>query len=107
MNRLLFLSMLTVAMLLICPVVTHSTHAQTLVASQPSPQTLQQKLQTFTGTIMKSGDSFLLETNDSKASYTLDDVEKASQFEGKKVTVTGTLDAETRMIHVESIEQAA
>ena len=37
----------------------------------------------------------------------LDDARKASQFEGKKVKVTGTVDTASNTIHVESIEEAA
>ena len=63
--------------------------------------------QTFTGTITKSGDNFLLNDAEKKASYTLDDVEQAIKYVGKKVIVTGTLDAQNHMIHVEMIQEAS
>jgi uncharacterized protein DUF5818 len=62
---------------------------------------------TFTGTVTKNGDNFVLSDPRSKTSYMLDDTRKASQFEGKKVKVTGTVDVANNMIHVETIEEAA
>jgi hypothetical protein len=56
---------------------------------------------------MKNGDNFVLSDPSSKTSYMLDDVRKASHFEGKKVKVTGTVDVANNVIHVETIEEAA
>ncbi|HLY59470.1 MAG TPA: DUF5818 domain-containing protein [Terriglobia bacterium] len=58
----------------------------------------------FKGTIQKSGEKLVLKA--AKASYELDDQEKAQSFEGKEVKVTGTLDAATHTIHVTNIEPA-
>jgi len=41
---------------------------------------------------------------DGKASYTLSDQKTPQKFAGKKVTVTGTLDAKTKTIQVDSIK---
>jgi len=41
---------------------------------------------------------------DGKSSYTLSDQKAPEKFAGKKVTVTGTLDAKTKTIKVASIE---
>ncbi len=38
--------------------------------------------------------------------YGLDDAERVSQFEGKVVKVTGQLDEQARVIHVQDIESA-
>jgi hypothetical protein len=62
---------------------------------------------TFTGTVTKNGENFVLSDTRSKTSYMLDDARKASQFEGKKVKVTGTVDVANNIIHVETIEEAA
>jgi Protein of unknown function (DUF5818) len=70
-------------------------------------QQSQTQAKTFTGTVMKNGDNFVLSDPSSKTSYMLDDVRKASQFEGKKVKVTGTVDVANNVIHVETIEEAA
>ena len=40
---------------------------------------------------------------DGKESYTLSDQQKPEKFAGKKVTVTGTLDAKPKTIQVDSI----
>ncbi len=40
---------------------------------------------------------------DGKESYTLSDQKTPENFAGKKVIVTGTLDAKTKTIHVDSI----
>ena len=43
---------------------------------------------------------------DGKEVYTLSDQQTPEKFAGKKVTVTGTLDAKTKVIKVESINVA-
>jgi len=43
---------------------------------------------------------------DGKHGYTLSDQKTPEKFAGKKVTVTGTLDAKTQTIHVDSITAA-
>ena len=43
---------------------------------------------------------------DGKDAYTLSDQQMPEKFAGKKVSVTGTLDAKTRTIQVESITAA-
>ena len=48
--------------------------------------------QTFTGKIAKSGGKLVLKNGVTKSTYILDDQDRAKQFEGKDVKVTGTLD---------------
>jgi hypothetical protein len=43
---------------------------------------------------------------DGKASYTLSDQKTPEKFAGKKVTVTGKLDAKTKTIQVDTITEA-
>jgi len=43
---------------------------------------------------------------DGKEAYTLSDQKTPEKFAGKKVLVTGTLDAKTKTIHVDSITAA-
>jgi hypothetical protein len=43
---------------------------------------------------------------DGKGAYTLSDQKTPEKFAGKKVTVTGTLDAKTKTIQVDSISAA-
>ena len=77
--------------------------------SPPAPLRQQSKQATkiFSGTIVKNGDRFVLSDAANKLSYLLDDAEKASQYEGKKVKVTGTVDVASNTIHVESIQEIA
>ena len=65
------------------------------------------KFETFTGTIAKKGDQFVLTDASSKFSYSLDDQQTAEKFAGKKVRVKGILDAVNNTIRIEAIEIAA
>jgi len=75
---------------------------------QPQPQQQQDQSQstTFTGTVVKEGDNYVLRDS-SGAMYKLDDASRAKPFEGKPVKVTGQLDEQANVIHVESIEGTA
>jgi hypothetical protein len=70
--------------------------------STPSEQ-----VKTFTGKISKNGDQFVLADDSSKASYLLDDQQTAGKYAGKRVRVTGILDASNNTIRVQSIEEAS
>jgi uncharacterized protein YdeI (BOF family) len=70
---------------------------------QPQPDQNQPQTATFTGTVVKNGDQFALRDS-SGAVYTLDDSQRAKPFEGKTVKVTGQLDEQAKVIHVENIE---
>jgi uncharacterized protein YdeI (BOF family) len=70
---------------------------------QPQPDQNQAQTATFTGMVVKNGDQFALRDS-SGAVYTLDDSQRAKPFEGKTVKVTGQLDEQAKVIHVESIE---
>jgi hypothetical protein len=65
------------------------------------------KFETFTGTIAKKGDQFVLTNDSSKMSYSLDDQQTAEKFVGKKVRVKGILDAVNNTIRIQTIEIAA
>jgi hypothetical protein len=67
-------------------------------AQQPQPT-----VQKFTGTIVKTDGVYALKVS-STNEYQLDDQEKAKQYEGKQVTVGGTLDAKGSSLHVINIE---
>jgi hypothetical protein len=73
--------------------------------AQDQPKQEQPKSATFTGNIVKDGEQFVLQETSGNV-YTLDDQERAKSFEGKAVKVTGTLDTEAKLIHVESIESS-
>ena len=67
----------------------------------------QNEVKTFTGTIAKSRGNFVLQESTVGGTYGLDDQKTASNYEGKKVVVTGTYDADSKMIHVQKIEELA
>jgi uncharacterized protein YdeI (BOF family) len=73
---------------------------------QANPNQDQAKNTSFTGVIVKNGEQFVL--RDSSGSiYKLDDSSRAQTFEGKTVKVTGKLDPDSKMIHVDSIQALA
>lgn len=57
----------------------------------------------FAGTIQRDGEQFLLR-EESGQIYRLDSSRLAQPYEGQSVKVTGKLDTEARLIHVEHIE---
>ena len=73
---------------------------------QSMPNQDSSKATTFTGTVVKDGEQYVL--RDSSGSvYKLDDSSRAQAFEGKTVKVTGRLDANAKIIHVDSIQSVA
>lgn len=78
---------------------------QSTVLATPALQTkAQPEVETFIGTVLKSGENFVLSDSATKTRYTLDDTRKARPFEGKTVIVTGTLDNGSNLIHVQAIQ---
>jgi len=71
--------------------------------AQPSAQ--EAEAQTFVGKIMNHEGKYSLQGEDGKT-YQLDDQDKAKEFDGKKVTVTGSLDEQDMTIKVSEIEEA-
>jgi outer membrane biosynthesis protein TonB len=69
----------------------------------PESQNKSATAQTFTGTISKEADNYVLKVSDS-TSYKLDSQEQVQPFEGKRVQVTGTLDSSINLIHVDKVE---
>jgi len=72
-------------------------------SDQAAPNQDSSKSTTFTGIVMKNGEQYVL--RDSTGSvYKLDDSSRAQSFEGKTVKITGRLDANAKMIHVDTIQ---
>ena len=67
----------------------------------------QPEVKFFIGKISKFDQKLVLEDAITDTSYQLDDQKRAKQFEGKIVRVTGTLDAQNNLIHVQLIEETA
>ena len=72
--------------------------------TQQSEQT-QHQAATFAGTVVKDGEHYNLRDSSGEV-FKLDDAERAKPFEGRTVKVTGELDVQAKVIHVESIEGA-
>jgi uncharacterized protein YdeI (BOF family) len=70
---------------------------------QAMPNQDSTKISTFTGTVMKDGEQYVLRDS-SGGVYKLDDSSRAQAFEGKTVRVTGRLDADSKIIHVDNIQ---
>jgi len=69
----------------------------------------QQKSQTFVGKVVKArnGQYALVTDEQAGKGVYLDDQDKAKEFEGKNVKVTGTLELAKNLVHVTNIEPAA
>jgi hypothetical protein len=73
----------------------------------PAAQAASRVQQTiFRGTVLRDGAQFLLRQASGQI-YRLDDENHAQLFEGRTVTVNGTLDSGSELIHVERIVPAA
>jgi hypothetical protein len=73
-------------------------------SAQGSGSAASQDAESFTGTVVKSGDKYVLKTD--TGTYQIDDQDKAKQFEGKQVKVSGNLDKATSTLHVTDIQAA-
>ena len=76
---------------------------------QSAPETSQPRqdaARSFSGTILKDGERFVLKTTDN-VNFQLDDQERAKKYEGTEVKVTGSVDSATRTIHIQNIEPIA
>ncbi len=108
------------ALTLILVTFTSSTNARAIIGmpGQPSSASFQEPQQpdtkqpdqstsksaVFTGTIVKSGSTFLLKDAAGKV-YMLDAPDKAEPFEGKNVKITGRLEPNATLLHVDAIEE--
>lgn len=118
MNRLklsLLLTLLLVATAMLQPVVfaQQDAPAQQPSAQQdrdPAPATQMSQTtdsQIFMGKISKASGKYILKDETTKVTYLLDDQDRAKQFAGQSVKVTGKLDAQTNTIQVATIEPAS
>jgi uncharacterized protein YdeI (BOF family) len=55
----------------------------------------------FVGTIVKQGDKYMFQDASSGQTYDIDHQDEVKRFDGKKVRVRGTLDPQTKTIHVQ------
>lgn len=83
---------------------TRDTRGTSIVTQEKSEP--QEEVKSFSGIIARNGDRFILQDDTNRVSYNLDDQQTAGKFDGKKVRVTGTLDASNNTIRVTAIEEA-
>jgi len=81
-----------------------ATQQQHDPASPPAATPQASESQTFTGKIAKAGSKMVLKDSATNATYALDDQDKAKQFVGQTVRVTGRLDPQSNTIRVATIE---
>jgi outer membrane biosynthesis protein TonB len=72
--------------------------------TQPAPNSPAESaqptgVQSFSGTIVKSGDKYMLKEEASGQTYDIDHQDEVQKYEGKRVKVHGTLDG--KMIHLQ------
>ncbi len=77
---------------------------------QPEPATgsqaqSQPSAQTFTGTIVKDGDKYVLRSSDGTV-YQVDDQDNVKRYEGKRVKITGSLD-KSNLLRITDIQLAS
>jgi hypothetical protein len=80
---------------------TPSTPDQSAGQGSQAQPTDQAGGQTFTGTVVKQSDKYVLQDAATGTTYDIDHQDEVKKFEGKKVRVHGTLDASGKMIHVQ------
>jgi len=68
-------------------------------SSEAQGQTQESNGQVFSGTVVKSGDKYILQMADGTA-YNLDHQDLVKKYEGKQVRVKGTLDQDGKTIHI-------
>ena len=84
--------------------VNHSAVLSAQENEPAEPAAQETEAQKFTGQIMNHDGKYALHGEDGKT-YQLDDQEKAKNFDGKKVQITGSLDEESMTIRVHEIEE--
>jgi hypothetical protein len=76
--------------------------AQAPATPAPATPPDRRDVRVYMGTIVKDGDAYVLKAGNEK--YPLDSQKKAKNYKGKNVQITGTLEKETNLIHVEKIK---
>lgn len=58
-------------------------------------------VQVFSGTVVKQGDKYMLQDEASGQTYDIDHQDEVQKYAGKRVRVHGTLDPNSKMIHLQ------
>jgi hypothetical protein len=102
-NRLTAVVALALVAVLVPAVVAQqdsSTQPRVKVSQAAASQA--QSLEAFSGTIVKVGNKYVLKTE--TATYQFEDQERAKQFEGKQVKVSGSVEKAMRTLHIAEIQ---
>ena len=67
-------------------------------AEQPQPAS-----ESFTGMIVKAVGKYVLKSSDNMV-YQIDDQDRAKAYEGKRVKISGSVDAKTNLLHISTID---
>lgn len=112
MNRIyLFVCLLTLGLVLglaqlpIVPAFAQNSVAVLQPQSTPASDDANKAI-IFEGQITQANGKYVLRDSAGKVSYLLDDQDKAKEYDGKSVKVTGTLDPTSNTIHIVEIEAA-
>jgi Protein of unknown function (DUF5818) len=103
-KRELLLCLIVSAFVFVCALTWRSpflANVSTAVAAAHSQQA--QRSSEFKGTVLRDGEQYLLLDAEGRI-YHLDDSAHVQSFEGKAVSITGSLDSSTRTIRVERVE---
>jgi hypothetical protein len=93
------------AFVFVCALAWGSPFVAPTASAAPVQVQSQSQTATFSGTIQRNGEQFVLREASGQI-YRLDDPKDAQTFENRAVTVTGRLDFGAKMIHVERIAPA-
>ena len=78
------------------------TTPPTFPTSEAKAQPNRADAKVYMGTIVNTGDSYVLKSANEE--YLLDSQTKAKKYQGKDVQITGTLDKDKKLIHVKQIK---
>jgi len=84
------------------PATTAPTTPPTFATSEAKAQPNRADAKVYMGTIVNTGDSYVLKSANEE--YLLDSQTKAKKYQGKDVQITGTLDKDNQLIHVKQIK---
>ena len=84
------------------PATTAPATPPTFPKAQGKGPTDRRDVKVYMGTILKDGDAYVLKAGNQ--TYLLDSQKKAKNYEGKDVQITGKLDDDKKLIHVEKIK---
>jgi hypothetical protein len=69
---------------------------------QPKEQSEEKSLQTIAGVITKSDGQYRLRVS-SEVAFVLDGQNMAESYEGRRVVITGSIDTQTKKLHIASV----